>query len=142
MPAYNASKTLKDTYEEIPMDIVDEVVVVDDGSIDNTVQVAEYAGATVLKHGGNKGYGAAIQSCFKYARENDFDILTILDGDGQHDAQEIPTVMTPVLEKKVDVCIGSRFVNNNGGHIPMHRRFGIGLLTRITNTGSGKTTTA
>ena len=65
---------------------VDEVVVVDDGSVDNTAKVAEYAGATVISHGGNRGYGAAIQSCFEYARKHEFDIMTILDGDGQHNA--------------------------------------------------------
>lgn len=137
IPCYNEEATIGSVILKAKQH-VDEVVVVDDGSIDNSILVAEYAGAKVLSHGGNKGYGAAIQSCFKYARENDFDVLTILDGDGQHDAYEIPTVIKPVLENKVDVCIGSRFVNNNGGYIPLYRRFGIGILTRITNTGSGE----
>jgi len=117
---------------------VDEVAIVDDGSIDNTVKVAEYAGAKVLRHGGNKGYGAALQSCFRYARQYDFDVLTILDGDGQHDAADIPTVMKPVIEKQVDVCIGSRFLNGNGNNIPRMRRYGIRFLTSFTNAGSKK----
>ena len=114
---------------------VDKVAIVDDGSIDNTVKVAELAGAKIIRHNGNNGYGSAIQSCFKYARKNDFDVLTILDGDGQHDATEIPKLMKPILEKKVDVCIGSRFLNGDN-HIPRYRRFGIGFLTRFTNIGS------
>lgn len=117
---------------------VDEVVVVDDGSVDDSVNVAKFAGANVIRHGGNRGYGAVMQTCFKYARMNNFDILTILDGDGQHDANNIPAVMKPVLEKKVDVCIGSRFIGNNGGNIPRYRRFGNDIITRFTNAGSKK----
>ncbi len=135
IPCYNEEATIGSVVLKAKQ-YVDEVVVVDDGSIDDSVKVAGYAGATVLRHGGNKGYGTAIQSCFRYARENNFDVLTILDGDGQHDADNIPTVMAPVLEKKVDVCIGSRFIDDNGDNIPLHRKFGIRFLTRLTNTGS------
>jgi len=137
IPCYNEEATIGSVVLKAKQ-YVDKVVVVDDGSIDDSVKVAEYAGATVLKHGGNRGYGASIRSCFKYARENDFDVLTILDGDGQHDADNIPTVMTPVLEKKIDVCIGSRFADKNGNNIPLHRRFGIRTLTTLTNAGSKK----
>lgn len=135
IPCYNEEATIGSVVLKAKQ-YVDEIVVVDDGSIDDSVKVAGYAGATVLRHGGNKGYGTAIQSCFRYARENNFDVLTILDGDGQHDADNIPTVMAPVLEKKVDVCIGSRFIDDNGDNIPLHRKFGIRFLTRLTNAGS------
>jgi len=64
---------------------VDDVLVVDDGSTDNTVKVATEAGATVVSHEVNKGYGAAIRCCFNYAKEHDVDTMIILDGDGQHD---------------------------------------------------------
>ena len=117
---------------------VDEVVVVDDGSIDDSVSIAKWAGANVISHGGNRGYGAAMKTCFKYARDNDFDVLTVLDGDGQHDADSIPTVMNPVLEKKVDVSIGSRFLGDNGGNVPRYRRFGNSVITKVTNVGAKK----
>jgi glycosyltransferase involved in cell wall biosynthesis len=117
---------------------VNEVLVIDDGSTDNTATVAEYAGATVLRHDRNKGYGAAIQSCFNYARENDFDAMAILDGDGQHDADQIQTVMRPVSDGKADISVGSRFLDSIGNMVPMYRHFGIAVLTRFTNAGSDK----
>jgi len=117
---------------------VNEVLVIDDGSIDNTATVAECAGATVLRHDKNKGYGAAIQSCFNYARENDFDAMAILDGDGQHDANQIQTVMRPVSDGKADISVGSRFLDSIGNMIPMYRHFGIAVLTRFSNVGSNK----
>ena len=135
IPCFNEEATIGSVVLKAKQ-YVDEVVVIDDGSIDNTAKIAEFAGAIVIKHGGNKGYGAAIQSCFTYARKNNFDILTILDGDGQHDADQLPSVMKPVIEDNVDVSIGSRFIDNNGHDIPLYRRFGIGLLTRMTNVGS------
>ena len=138
IPCFNEAKTIGSVVLKAKQ-YVDEVVVIDDGCTDDTVSVAEIAGATVLRHGGNKGYGAAVQSAFLYAREHGFDAMTILDGDGQHDADEIRSVMTPVLQEKVDISIGSRFVDGNGHNVPRYRRFGIGVLTRLTNAGSTET---
>ena len=135
IPCFNEEKTIGSVVLKAKQ-YVDEVVVVDDGCTDDTVSVAKIAGATVLRHGGNKGYGAAVQSAFQYARSHGFDVMTILDGDGQHDADEIKSVMTPVIKEKVDISIGSRFVNKNGGNVPRYRRFGIGVLTSLTNAGS------
>jgi len=137
IPCYNEEDTIGSVVLKAKQ-YVDEVMVVDDGSIDNTTKVAEYAGAKVLRHGGNKGYGAAIQSCFKYALENNFNVMTVLDGDGQHDADSIPDVMAPILDNGTDVSIGSRFINGNGKNVPLYRRFGIGVLTSMTNAGSKK----
>jgi glycosyltransferase involved in cell wall biosynthesis len=78
---------------------VDEVLVVDDCSTDDTAEVATAAGAAVVSHVVNKGYGAAIRTCFNYAKENNFDVMVILDGDGQHDPSCIPDFINQTLGK-------------------------------------------
>ena len=92
IPCYNEEKTIGSTVLKAKQ-YADEVVVIDDGCTDDTAKIAQIAGAVVVRHGGNKGYGAAIQSCFTYAREHDVDVMTILDGDGQHDADLDPEIM-------------------------------------------------
>jgi glycosyltransferase involved in cell wall biosynthesis len=135
IPCFNEAKTIGSVVLKAKQ-YVDEVVVIDDGSTDDTVKVAQIAGATILRHGGNKGYGAAIQSCFQYARDHDVDVMTILDGDGQHDPDQIQSVMKPVITDNVDISIGSRFLDDNNMKVPRYRRFGIGILTGLTNVGS------
>jgi glycosyltransferase involved in cell wall biosynthesis len=137
IPCYNEETTIGSVVLKAKR-YVNEVVVIDDGSTDKTAMIAEYAGAKVIRHDINKGYGAALKTGFKYARENDFDAMTILDGDGQHDADQIQTVMRPVSEGKADISIGSRFLDSNGNMVPMYRRFGIAVLTKFTNAGSDK----
>ena len=90
---------------------VDDILVVDDGSTDNTVEVATEAGATVVSHEVNMGYGAAIRSCFNYAKEHDVDTMIILDGDGQHDPSYIPEFINALRTAEADVVIGSRFLD-------------------------------
>ncbi len=115
----------------------DEVVVVDDGSTDDTAWVAEEAGATVVRHPTNRGYGAAIRSCFTFAKESSAEIMVILDGDGQHDPAAIPAVAKPIMEDHADISIGSRFfAGADTSEVPAYRRFGIGVITRLTNLGT------
>jgi glycosyltransferase involved in cell wall biosynthesis len=114
---------------------VDAVVVVDDGSADGTAAAARAAGAQVRQHSTNLGPGAAARSCLHVGRELGAGVLVTLDGDGQHDPDEIPAVVAPVLAGEADVVIGSRFL---GGYnnVARYRRFGIDVITFLYNAGA------
>jgi glycosyltransferase involved in cell wall biosynthesis len=114
---------------------VDEVVVIDDGSTDRTALVAEKAGAIVIKHNSNQGKGAAVSTAFEQAREMGCSALVLLDGDGQHEPADIPSLLQPVLEGKADIVVGSRFLHIKS-HIPRVRALGQRILTFFTNLGS------
>ncbi len=115
---------------------VDQVIVIDDGSSDDTAEKARGAGAEVISHGVNKGYGEAIKSCFKAGRANGADILVTLDGDGQHNPDEIPDIIAPILGGRADVVIGSRFLSEQTD-MPRYRRLGIKVITLLLNLGAG-----
>ncbi|MBM4453829.1 MAG: glycosyltransferase family 2 protein, partial [Chloroflexi bacterium] len=111
---------------------VDRVIVIDDGSTDRTSEIARDAGADVIRHEKRKGAGAATQSGFQAARTNGADILVTLDGDGQHNPDEIPALISPITEGKADLVIGSRFpqphlnqsqlISINLNHVPKYRK--------------------
>ncbi|KKH18691.1 dolichyl-phosphate mannose synthase [Methanosarcina mazei] len=115
MPAYNESHSIADVIQGCKK-YVDRVVVVDDGSTDNTVDIAESLGAYVVRHEVNQGYGAALRHCFEAARNLGASSMVIIDSDGQHDPSEIPKLLEP-LRDGFDLVIGSRFVNGNGKNV-------------------------
>jgi len=115
---------------------VDQVVVVDDGSTDATAETASSAGAVVVRHNRNQGVGAATRTAFRKAREMGADVMVRLDGDGQHNADEIPAVIAPILRGEADVVVGSRFMAGKE-RPPLFRRIGQRVLTTTTNVGSG-----
>lgn len=117
---------------------VDTVIVVDDGSTDGTGQVAEAAGAHVVRHSRRMGAGAAARSCLQAGLDQDADVLVTLDGDGQHNANEIPDVIAPVLEGESDLVIGSRFMGKSN-NVAAYRRFGIWVITALYNVGAAVT---
>ncbi|MCP4608212.1 MAG: glycosyltransferase family 2 protein, partial [Planctomycetes bacterium] len=109
IPAYNEERFIAQIVLGVSK-YADEVVVVDDGSTDRTAEVAKAAGASVIQHKINKGAGAATESCFKEARRRNADVLITMDGDGQHNPEEIVRVAVPALTGTADVVIGSRFL--------------------------------
>ena len=136
IPAYNEEKTIAKVIL-LAQKHVDAVVVCDDGSQDLTAEIAQKLGAIVIKHEKNLGYGAAIQTLFEKARALNADLLLTVDADEQHDAEEIPKLIQPILENKADIVIGSRFLQRNSG-MPFYRRFGIKVLTKMTNSSRQK----
>jgi glycosyltransferase involved in cell wall biosynthesis len=112
---------------------VDEVIVVDDGSTDNTSRVAELAGATVIRHPQNKGKGAAIQSILAEAKRRRPDVLVLLDADAQHDPDEIPVLIKPISQG-FDLVIGSREAQED--KTPLYRRIGKKVIFRSSQLAS------
>jgi len=132
IPAYNEEVTIGSVVLKA-LKHVDKVIVVDDGSSDKTADIARAAGAFVISHDRNKGYGAALKTCFEIARKINADAMVILDADGQHDSDEIPIVLAPVISGEADIVIGSRFINKNiNNNIPIYRKIGIRILNLIT----------
>ena len=115
IPCFNTEPFIADVVFKAKR-YVDQVIVIDDGSHDNTAEAARAAGALVINHGANRGYGEAIKSCFEAAEANAAEILVILDGDGQHKPDEIPLLLAPILKGEADLIIGSRFLLILGGN--------------------------
>jgi len=113
---------------------VDEVFVVDDGSHDATAEIAEAAGATVVRHERNRGKGAALRTGISKVQELDFDAIVFLDADGQNNPDEIPKLVKTLLEEDADIVIGSRFIDGSTVDIPAYRRTGQKVLDKITNS--------
>lgn len=134
IPAYNEERHIEEIVTKT-LQYVDEVIVVDDGSTDRTGERAERAGAIVIKHDINMGKGVGINTAFKTAREINPVAMVLLDADGQHNPEEIPRLLDPVLNKRADMVVGSRFLANN--HIPKYRMLGQTVLNITTNLGSG-----
>jgi glycosyltransferase involved in cell wall biosynthesis len=134
IPCYNTEPSIADVVSAARKH-TDQVLVIDDGSRDGTAEVARAAGAVVICHGINKGYGEAVKTCFQAAKTNGADILVTIDGDGQHNPEEIPLLFAPIVEGKADIVIGSRFLASEV-NMPRYRRFGIGVITFLFNFGS------
>lgn len=130
MPAYNGDHVIA----EVIMDCkkyVDKVVVVDNGSSDNTAKITWSLGAYVVRHVENLGYGAALKACFDTARELGADAMIVIDSDGQHNSDEIPKLLVS-LEQGFDLVIGSRFLNGNGKNVSLYRKVGTKVLDTVT----------
>ena len=114
---------------------VDKVIVVDDGSRDMTNIIADHAGAEVIRLSKNHGKSYAVMRGFDRARQLNADIVVMLDGDGQHHPEEIPSIIAPILKDEADLVIGSRFLDN-GNITPSYRRIGQKTLDTLTRFAS------
>lgn len=135
LPAYNAEKTLMRTVNEIPEYYQKNVLLVDDGSSDKTVEIAEQAGLQVISHKKNMGYGANQKTCYKNALMQGADIVVMLHPDHQYDAKIIPKMITPIIRGEADAVFGSRML---GGHptengMPAYKYYANIILTAIAN---------
>jgi len=136
MPAYNASKTLEDTYNEIPMDIVDEVVVVDDCSKDNTAEKAKELGIKhIIQHKENKGYGGNQKSCYDKALELGGDIVVMVHPDYQYTPKLIPSMCYLIANNVFPVVLGSRILGTGAlkGGMPFYKYISNRFLTLFQN---------
>ena len=148
VPALNEEFALPGVIDELrAFDPGLDIVVVDDGSVDRTAVVAAAKGARVLRLPFNLGIGGAVQTGFRYAYENGYDLAVRVDGDGQHDPGQLGLVIAPVLRGEADIAVGSRFASTGSGYRSTRtRRIGIRLLAwvvsrivgqRVTDTTSG-----
>jgi len=135
MPAYNAALTLERTYREVPVDIVDEVLVIDDASHDDTAAVARRLGLTVYVHPENRGYGGNQKTCYEHALAAHADIVVMLHPDYQYDPGRIPDLIAPVLAGEADLVLGSRLKDGKAleGGMPTYKYLANRFLTFCEN---------
>ncbi len=136
LPAYNEEVSIGSIVLHARQH-ADRVIVIDDGSSDRTAEMAKLAGAEVIRHPFNKGKGAALKTGFKEASKNGTKVIVTMDTDGQHDPEEIPKLIAPILSGEADMVNGSRYMNGNGKNTPFYRRIGQNVLDTATNMNSG-----
>lgn len=135
MPAYNAEKTLRQTYSELPMEYVDEVVLVDDASRDNTALVAKELGIRTIIHPVNGGYGANQKTCYRTALELDADIIVMVHPDYQYSPRLVTAMASMITSGHYDVVLGSRILGGGAlkGGMPLYKYIANRLLTAFEN---------
>ena len=141
MPAYNAAKTLKITYEAIPHTVVDQIILVDDGSTDKTLDIARQLQLTVFVHTRNFGYGANQKTCYAEALKEEADIVVMLHPDYQYDPTLLPEIIAPIKAGDADIVLGSRFLAGNTLEqgMPWWKFIGNRFLTGLENWTLGLT---
>jgi glycosyltransferase involved in cell wall biosynthesis len=140
MPAYNAAKTLERTYNDLPRGIVDKIILVDDVSQDETVEIARKLGLDVVVHIQNRGYGGNQKTCYLKALEDGADIVVMLHPDYQYDSTLVPDLIRPIEEGKADIMLGSRFLSGGtlAGGMPTYKFISNRFLTIVENTVLGQ----
>ena len=135
MPAYNAAKTLEQTYNEIYKDFVDEVILVDDNSQDETREIAKQLGIKTIVHKENKGYGGNQKSCYKAALKSGADIVVMLHPDYQYTPKLIPAIVSMMAFEEYDAVFASRMLGNSAlkGGMPLYKFIANKFLTAFEN---------
>jgi glycosyltransferase involved in cell wall biosynthesis len=135
MPAYNAAKTLETTYASIPMELVDKIILTDDVSQDETVEIARKLGLKTIIHVQNRGYGGNQKTSYIEALKDGAEIVIMLHPDNQYDATRIPALIEPIRRGDYDMMIGSRFLGKETlkGGMPLYKYIGNRFLTWAEN---------
>jgi len=135
LPAYNAAKTLEQTYADIPKAMVDKIILVDDVSQDQTVEIAKSLGLEVVIHLQNKGYGGNQKTCYLEAMKFGADVIVMLHPDHQYDSRLVPELIDPILKNEADMVLGSRILNGRAleGGMPLWKYFANRFLTTVEN---------
>ncbi len=143
IPAYNEQGAIRRVVSEVRTTVPGaDVLVVDDGSNDDTAREAMAAGATVLQHPFNLGIGGAVQTGLRFAQHAGYDIVVRIDGDGQHNPSDILAIYTTLQSHQADVVIGSRFLNQKSTmRIPLVRRVGIQIFALVVSLLTGRRAT-
>jgi glycosyltransferase involved in cell wall biosynthesis len=135
VPAYNEEGSIGEVIQKVRA-TYPEVLVYDDGSTDETANIAEKNGAMVIRNSRNRGYGRALNTLFQHALVMNVDIVVTIDSDGQHDPNQIPNLIQPLLDNRADVVIGSRFLTDDDKlNVPKYRQFGIKTITKFAQAG-------
>jgi glycosyltransferase involved in cell wall biosynthesis len=139
MPAYNAGRTLRMTYEELPKDTVSTVILVDDGSTDTTLEVARQLGLQIFVHDRNYGYGANQKTCYTEALRAGADIVVMVHPDYQYDPTLVPQIIAPIVADEADVVLGSRLKSGSAlaQGMPWWKFISNRFLTWVENTVFG-----
>lgn len=141
MPAYNAESTLERTLKDIPDGSVDEIILVDDASSDDTVELARSLGITVIAHEENRGYGANQKTCYHEALERGADIVVMIHPDYQYDASLVPAIVELLRGDHCDVILGNRIRSRRealGGGMPVYKYLANRMLTIVENLWTGE----
>ena len=137
MPARQAAATLGQTVADIPLEHVNEIILVDDSSTDETVELARKLPLHVVWHPHNVGYGGNQKTCYLEALQRDADVVVMLHPDGQYEPGIIPKLVEPIVAGRADIVLGSRFLDPDGarkGGMPRYKRVANRFLTAVENT--------
>lgn len=140
MPAYNAEKTVKQTYNDLPKDLISEVILVDDASRDKTAKKAKRMGITVYTHPKNRGYGGNQKTCYDEALKRHPDIVVMVHPDYQYDAKLVGVLCEPIVNGRADIMLGSRVQTRHqvlAGGMPLWKYFANRFLTLAENLSMG-----